>query len=122
MVAGVAHEAVEILHHDVVAGKRLQHLGQSAGMIGHADGQHIGELDGIAVVGNQLDRLFVIRHDAAQNAEMRGIRHGQGHQVDVIVPKKLGKMRQTAGGVLDKNGDLLYVHGWLLLISGWDTD
>ena len=107
MIARVAHEAVEVLHHDVVAGEGLQHLSQSAGMIGYTDGQHIRELNGVAVIGNQLDRLFVVRHNAAQNAKMRGIRHGEGYQVDVIVPKELGKMRQTAGRVFDDNGNLL---------------
>ena len=111
MIARVAHEAVEVLHHDVVAGEGLQHLSQSAGMIGYTDGQHIRKLNGVAVIGNQLDRLFVVRHNAAQNAKMRGIRHGEGYQVDVIVPKELGKMRQTAGSVFDENGNLLYVHG-----------
>ena len=50
------------------------------------------------------------RYYAAQDAEMRGIRHGQRYQINVMISQQLCKMSQAPGGILNENGYLLHVH------------
>ena len=75
------------------------------------DDDDAGEGDGHPRVPQDLEGFLRIVDDEAQNAELGGIRQGEGADIDLVLPQDRGNLGQAAGFVLDKNRDLLNRHG-----------
>jgi hypothetical protein len=103
----LVHKGIHVFHIDAVAAKQMQYGVQSARRVRHFHGHH-----GIAAHGESMFLegflgFFVIAHDQAQNAEVRGIGQGQGPDADIGLGQNPGHFLQAAGPVLQKDGNLL---------------
>ena len=67
--------------------------GQPAGLVGHFDGDHVGDLHHEALLLQELLGLLPVAHDEAQDAELLGV--GDGERQDVELG--LGEQFDRAG-------------------------
>lgn len=76
--AAAADKGVQIFNADVRFGKNLHRLGESAGLIGNADGDDVRQGNGHPLVPQGFHRHVGIVDNDAQNTEIGGVRQRQG--------------------------------------------
>ena len=80
------------------------------GLIVDADGQDLGQGHGVAVLFQHFLGLIRVVDDEAQDAEVVGIRHGEGADIDAGLGQKGRDLRQTARLVFHKYRNLFDNH------------
>ena len=109
-------ECVRIFEVDLVVSQDVQHVDQSAGLVLDLHCNDFGDGADITLIFEDLDRVEWVVHNDADDAEIFTLRQGESPQVNVALLQDLGKLRQCAGSVLQKYGNLFDCH-LLLLFS-----
>ena len=107
-LAALNGEAVGVLNIDAGVVKNIQQRHQAAGVVRHLDGQDLGQRGPEAGVVEHLIGLLRPVGDNPRHAIVGGVGHGQGMHRDVGIGQDPAKCSQTAFGVFQKNGYLLY--------------
>ena len=90
--------------------------GERTGLVGHFDADQIPSRGG-ETRGFQGDlRLVVVCGDKAYDAEVAGVRDVEALDVDSRVGESFEKRVQSALPVFQKHGNLVYEHGFLLIL------
>lgn len=91
-------------------GQSLHRGGEPRRLIRNSDGQHAGQRNRQPRLLERCFRLEGLIHNNPQNAEIGGVRDGQGADIDACAGKNRRDFRQPSRLILNKNRKLFDKH------------